>query len=104
MVDQVMVAMDHYSDIIMGAMALQITSLTIGCSTVYTGADQRKQQSSGSLAFVRGIHRLPQRAGNAEHVSIWWRHHVINIDEESTERIILLLAMYTSCLLIHVEI
>ena len=45
-----------------------------------------------------------QRASNAEHVSIWWHHHVINIDEESTERIILLLAMNTSCLLIHVEI
>ena len=47
----------HYSDVIMGAMASQITSLTIVCSTVYSGADQRKQQSSASLAFARGIHR-----------------------------------------------
>ena len=39
----------------MGAMASQITSLTI----VYSGADQRKHQSSASLAFVRGIHRCP---------------------------------------------
>ena len=38
-------------------MASQITSLTIVCSTIYSGADQRKQQSSASLAFVRGIHR-----------------------------------------------
>ena len=28
-------------------------------STVYSGADQRKHQSSASLAFVRGIHRWP---------------------------------------------
>ena len=47
----------HYSDVIMGAMASQITSLTIVYSTVCPGADQRKHQSSASLAFVRGIHR-----------------------------------------------
>ena len=45
----------HYSDAIMGAMASQITSLTI----VYSGADQRKHQSSMSLSFERGIHRWP---------------------------------------------
>ena len=49
----------HYSDVIMGAMASQITSLTIVYSTAYSGADQRKHQSSASLAFVRGIHRWP---------------------------------------------
>ena len=40
----------------MGAMASQITSLTIVYSTVYSRADQRKHQSSTSLAFLRGIH------------------------------------------------
>ena len=40
-------------------MASQITSLTIVYSTVYSGADQRKHQSSASLSFVRGIHRWP---------------------------------------------
>ena len=49
----------HYSDVIMGAIASQITSLTIVYSSVYSGADQRKHQSSASLAFVRGIHRRP---------------------------------------------
>ena len=49
----------HCSDVIMGAMASQITSLTIVYSTVYSGADQRKHQSSASLAFVLGIHRSP---------------------------------------------
>ena len=43
----------------MGAMASQITSLTIVYSTVYSGSNQRKHQSSTSLAFVRGIHRWP---------------------------------------------
>ena len=46
----------HYSDVIMGAMASQITRLTIVYSTVYSGTDQRKYQSTASLAFVRGIH------------------------------------------------
>ena len=32
----------HYSDVIMGAMAYQITNLTVVYSTVYSGADQRK--------------------------------------------------------------
>ena len=40
-------------------MASQITSLTIVYSTLYSDADQRKHQSSVSLAFVRGIHRGP---------------------------------------------
>ena len=43
----------------MGAMASKITSLTIVYSTVYSGADQRKHQSSASLAIVWGIHRWP---------------------------------------------
>ena len=48
--------------------------------SVYWGADQRKHQSSVSLAFVRGIHRWtvnsPHKgASNAENVSIWWHHH-----------------------------
>ena len=49
----------HYDDVIMGAMASQITSLTIVYSTAYSDTDQRTHQSSASLAFVRGIHRRP---------------------------------------------
>ena len=49
----------HYIDVIMGAIASQITSLTIVYSSVCLGADQRKHQSSASLAFVWGIHRWP---------------------------------------------
>ena len=47
----------HYSDVIMGATASQITSVSVVYSTVCSGADERKYQSSASLAFVRGIHR-----------------------------------------------
>ena len=43
----------------MGAMASQITSFVIVYSKVYLDADQRKHQSSVSLAFVRGLHRWP---------------------------------------------
>ena len=58
----------------MGAMASQMTNLTIVYSTVYSGADQRKHQSSSSLAFVTG--EFPaQMASNAENIFNWWRHH-----------------------------
>ena len=49
----------NYNDVVMDWMASQITSLMIIYSTNYSGADQRKYQSSASLAFVRGIHRWP---------------------------------------------
>ena len=47
----------HYNDVIMSAMAFQITGPTCVYSTVDSGADQRKHQSSASLAFVLAIHR-----------------------------------------------
>ena len=50
---------NHYDDVIMSAIASQITSLMIVYSTVYSGTDETKHQSSASLAFVRGIHRWP---------------------------------------------
>ena len=43
-----------YDDVIMGAIASQIPSLTIVFYTVYSDADQRKHQSSASLALWRG--------------------------------------------------
>ena len=46
----------HYSNVIMSTIASQTTSLTIVYSTVYSGADKKKHQSSTSLAFVRRIH------------------------------------------------
>ena len=49
----------HYSDVIMSAMASQITGVAIVYSNVCSGADKRKHQSDASLAFVGGIHRWP---------------------------------------------
>ena len=49
----------HYGDVIRGAIASQITSFIIVYSTIYSDADQRKHQSSASLAFVWGTHRGP---------------------------------------------
>ena len=46
----------------MGTMASQITSLTIVYSTGYSGTDQRKRQSSVSLAFVQEIRRWPVKS------------------------------------------
>ena len=63
----------------MGAIASQITGVFIVCSTVGSGADQRK---------IKALYRWPlwgnspvtgefpaQTASDAENVSIWWRHH-----------------------------
>ena len=49
----------HYDDVIMTILASHITSLTVVYSIVYSGVNQRKHQSSASLAFVREIHRGP---------------------------------------------
>ena len=51
------VSAEHYNDVIMSTIASQITSLTIVYSTVFSDADQRKHQTSASLAFVREIQR-----------------------------------------------
>ena len=49
----------HYDDVIMSAIASQITSLTIVYSIVYSDADQWNRQSSTSLVFVWEIHQGP---------------------------------------------
>ena len=63
----------HYSDVIMSAMASKITGVSTVCSTICSGADQRKHQSSASLAFVRGIHRWPVNSPHKEPVT--WKMH-----------------------------
>ena len=93
--------MPHYNDVIMSAMASQITGVSIVYWTVCSGADQRIHQSSASLVFVGGFHRWPvysphkgQWRGKCFHLmtSSWydgihmcrrWRHQAItwnNID------------------------
>ena len=60
----------RYSDVIMSTVASQITSVSIVYSTVCSGADQRKHQSSASLAFVRGIHRWPVNSPHKRPVTL----------------------------------
>ena len=45
----------HYSDVIMSVIMSQITGVSMVWSSVCSGTDQ----SSASLAFVRGIHQWP---------------------------------------------
>ena len=49
----------HYNKVILGAMASHITGNSIICSTVCSGADQRKYQSFASMAFVNSPHKGP---------------------------------------------
>ena len=69
----------------MSAIASQITGVSIVCSTVCSGADKRKHQSSASPAFVRGIHRSPVDSPHEGSVArkmflfdnnTWWRHQM----------------------------
>ena len=76
----------HYNDVIMTTIGSQITSLTVVYSTVYSDEDQRKHQSSASLAFVWGIHRdrwIPrtkgQLRGKCFHLmTSWWTVDVLS--------------------------
>ena len=69
------------NDAIMGAIASQITSLTIAYSTVYSDAD-KKTSKLRVIGLCAGnspkTGEFPaQMANNAEYVSICWRHHGI---------------------------
>ena len=78
----------HFSDVIMSAMASQITGGSIACSIVVSGADQRTQQTPRYfLALCAGNSPVTgefptQKAGKTENVSIWWRH--LDISRECT--------------------
>ena len=70
----------HCCDVIMRAMASQITGVSIVYLTVCSDTHQRKHQSSASLAFVLGIHRgsmnsLRKWQVRRKNVSIWWRYN-----------------------------
>ena len=66
----------------MGAIASQITSLTIVYSTVNSDADQRNIKDPRHWPLCgdfTGTGEFPaQRASYAENVFIWWRHHVLD--------------------------
>ena len=69
----------HYGDVIMDAIASQITSITIVYSTVHSDANKRNIKVLRHWPLCReftGDRWIPRTdASNAENVSIWWRHH-----------------------------
>ena len=71
---------NHYSDIIMSAVASQTAGVSTVCSSVCSGTDKKKTSKLRVTGFceenspVTG--ELPwQKVSNAENASIWWRHH-----------------------------
>ena len=76
----------HYDDVIMGAMATQITNQTTVC--LLNRLFRRKSKRTSKLR-VTGLcvgnspetGEFPaQMASSAENVSIWWRHHENNLN------------------------
>ena len=70
----------HYNDVIIGAMASQIVSLTIVYLTVYSRRRSKKTSKLRVTGLCEGNSPVTgefpaQGAINAENVSIWWRHH-----------------------------
>ena len=61
----------HYNDVIMSVKVPQITCISIVCSTVCWGTDQRNHQK----LHIAGS----KRASNMENVSIWQRHYVMSV-------------------------
>ena len=61
----------------MGAMAYQVTSLTIVYSPVYSKKTSKLRVTGLCTGNSPMTGKFPaQKASNAENVSIWWRHHV----------------------------
>ena len=81
----IQVVIEHYIDVIMGAIASQINSLATVFTTVYSDANHRKHQSSASLAFERGIHRRPVNSPHNGPVTwkcfhlmtSWWKENFV---------------------------
>ena len=67
----------HYSDVMMGMMSSQITSVSSVYSAVYHRFRRRSKKTSKLCVIgVCVTGEFPaQMASNAEDVSIWWRHH-----------------------------
>ena len=68
------VATIRHSDVIMSAMASQITGVLIVYSTVCSCADQRKHKKYASLAFVRRVHRWPVNSPHKGQVKLKYFH------------------------------
>ena len=73
----------HYNDAIMSGMAFQFTGVSIVCLAICSGVDKKTLKVSCHWPFwgesTSGF--TSQRAGDAENVSIWWRHPWIEDNE-----------------------
>ena len=58
-IENTRIGIKQYDIVIMSVMAYQSTGVSMVYSVICSGADHTKHQSSASLAFVRGIRRLP---------------------------------------------
>ena len=81
----------HYNDVIMIAMASQISSLTIVYSIIYSRRRSHKISKLRVTGPCEGnspvTSEFPeQRASNAGNVSIWWRHHSCIRNQHCRER------------------
>ena len=68
----------HYSDVIMITMASQITSISIVCSGVCSGAEKTSKLRVTGLCERNSpvTSEFPaQRISSGENVTIWWYHH-----------------------------
>ena len=75
------VIMCHYSDIIMGTIMSQITSLMIVYSTIYSKRRSKKTSKFHFTGLCEGNSLVTgefpaQRASNGENASIWWCRHI----------------------------
>ena len=78
------------SDVIMSAIASQITGVSIVYPTLCSRADKKKISKLRVTGLCDGNHRSPpvssgllsQRAINMENISIWWHHHGLCVIQE----------------------
>ena len=66
---------EYYSDVIMSAIASQITGVSNVFSTVCSGAHQRETKLRVTGFCEKNPPILFTKASNAENISIWWRLH-----------------------------
>ena len=72
----------HHNDVIMSALASQVSSLIIVCSTVNSRRRSKKTSKLRVTGLCAGNSTVTgefptQSVSIAENVSIWWRHHDI---------------------------
>ena len=76
----------HYVDVIIDAMAFQITSLTIVYSTQETPKLRVIGLCEGNSPVTGEF--PAQMTSSAVNVSIWWRHHVLSQRDKSASQIL----------------